>query len=158
MNTTEIRPAPVPVYLDADALICGSVSTTNAPHALLRLAEAHLIEGVVCVRTCQEAEKNIVDKFPRQATVARSLLRQIAACLTVAPTPTPDEVRRYAGQANPKDLPHLTVAIQHHCQYLVTYNVRHYYPESDTPVVVRPDEFLEQVRDALTQLYRIRLP
>ena len=32
-NATEIRLAPVPVYIDADVLICGSVSTTNAPPA-----------------------------------------------------------------------------------------------------------------------------
>jgi predicted nucleic acid-binding protein len=154
----EVRPAPVPVYLDADTLICGSVARTNAPHAILRLAEAHLIEGVVCVRACQEAEKNIVGKFPEQAVVARSLFRQIVACLTVVPTPTPEEVARYAGQADPKDLPHLTAAIRQHCQYLITYNVRHYHPEANTPIVLRPDEFLEQVRDILTQLYRIRLP
>jgi len=69
-NATEIRPDPVPVYIDADVLICGSVSTTNAPHAILRLAEARLIEGVVCVRACEEAEKNIIDKFPEKAIVA----------------------------------------------------------------------------------------
>lgn len=79
-NAMEIRPAPVPVYIDADVLICGSVSTTNAPHVILRLAEARLIEGAVCVRACEEAEKNIVDKFPEKAIVARRLLRQIVNC------------------------------------------------------------------------------
>ena len=157
-NTTEIKPAPVPVYIDADVLICGSVSTTNAPHAILRLAEAHLIEGVVCVQACKEAEKNIVGKFPEKATVARRLFRQIINCLTVVPTPLSNEVSRYIGQAQPKDLPHLTAAIQQHCQYLITYNVRHYYPSGNIPLVIRPDEFIGLVRDTLVGLYRIRIP
>ena len=121
-NATVIRPAPVPVYIDADVLIGGSVSTRNAPHAILRLAEANLIEGVVCVQGCMEAEKNIVIKFPQHVDHARRFFRQIIDSLTVVPTPLPDEIARYAGQADPKDLPHLTAAIQQHCQYLITYN------------------------------------
>ncbi|MBM3243117.1 PIN domain-containing protein [Candidatus Poribacteria bacterium] len=97
-NVTEIKPAPVPVYIDADVLVCGSVSTTNAPHVILRLVEARLIEGVVCVQACKEAEKNIVDNFPEKATVARRLFRQIIDCFTVVPTPSPEEVARYVGQ------------------------------------------------------------
>lgn len=157
-NATEIRPAPMPVYIDADVLVCGSVSTTNAPHAILRIAEAHLIEGVVCVQACKEAEKNIVDKFPGKAILARRLFRQIISCFTVVPTPTPEEVARYVGQAQPKDLPHLTAAIQQHCQYFITYNVRHYYPSSNIPLVIRPGEFIELIRDTLGRLYRIRIP
>jgi hypothetical protein len=81
-NTTVIRPAPVPVYIDADVLICGSVSTTNAPYTILRLAEANLIEGIVCVQGCMEAEKNIIIKFPEHANVARYFFRQIIGSLT----------------------------------------------------------------------------
>jgi len=154
----EIKPAPVPVYIDADVLICGSVSTTNAPHAILRLAEARFIEGVVCVQACKEAEKNIVKKFPDKAAIARWLFRQIIDCLTVVPTPSPEEVAHYVGQAQPKDLTHLTAAIQQHCQYFITYNVRHYYPSGNIPLVIRPDEFTELVRDTLIGLYQIKIP
>jgi len=154
----EIKPAPVPVYIDADVLICGSVSATNASHATLRLAEAHIIEGVVCVQACKEAEKNIVNKFPERAPVARRLFRQIIDSFTVVPTPSSEEMARYVGQAQPKDLPHLTAAIQQHCQYFITYNVRHYYPSGNIPLVIRPDEFIGLARDSMVGLYRIRIP
>ena len=110
------------------------------------------------MQACKEAEKNIADKFPEKATVARRLFRQIIECLTVVSTPSPEETARYVGQAQPKDLPHLTAAIQQHCQYFITYNVRHYYPSGNIPLVVRPDEFIELVRDTLVGLYQNRIP
>ena len=139
------------VFVDADVLFAGAVSPSEAGASLvvLRLAEITLIEAITSQQVLVEAERNLTEKLP-QALPAFRLL--VSRCLRVVPDPAPADLARHAGAAHPKDLPILAAAVREGCPWLVTFNTRHYQPGHDSVTVLRPGEFVLQVRDLLTRL------
>lgn len=139
------------IYVDADVLLasCASPSAHSAGQVVLRLSEITLIDAVTSELALEECRRNLAEKLP-DAMEAFELLRKRA--LDVMPAPSTDTVRRHAGRADWKDVPHLACALEHSCTYLVTYNTKDYAPGHPDVQVVRPGELVRRVRERLTGL------
>lgn len=139
------------IFIDADVLFAGAAgpSEYGASLVVLGLAEITLIEAVASRQVIIEAERNLKEKFPR-ALSTFSLL--VDRCLDIVEDPSREDLLRYEGAADPKDLPLLVVAIQHNCSWLVTYNTRHFQPGRPEIVVLEPGAMVRKVRELLTYL------
>jgi predicted nucleic acid-binding protein len=139
------------VLVDADVLFAGAVSPSEAGASLviLRLAEITLIEALTSQQVITETERNLAAKLPQKLPEFRLL---VSRCLRVVPDPSPADLARHAGAAHDKDLPILVAAVRERCPWLVTFNVRHFQPGHPEVTVLRPGEFVLQVRDLLTRL------
>ena len=139
------------VFVDADVLFAGAAGSTEygASLVVLRMAEITLIEAITCSQVIDEAERNLEHKLPAALPAFRLLASR---CLQVTPTPTADELGPYQGLAHVKDLPILAAALRERCPILLTFNQRHFRPGSPKVEVLRPGDFLQQVRLYLTQL------
>ena len=111
------------LFLDADVLIAGSASTSGASHIVLQLSRLTIIECITSKQAQTEAERNLMEKLPFAFPTFRQLLD---VAVKIVNDPLPQELQLFQGQANPKDLPILITAIMNDCNYLVTFNVRHY--------------------------------
>ncbi len=139
--TTQI-PKPRLVF-DADVLIAGAASTTGASHLLLKLAELGILEGITTRLAQAEAERNLRGKLPRALPAFRALLRE---AIEVVVNPSLSACAGCSAQAEVKDVPHLVAAIEQRCRYLVTFNTRHYWPETQDIEVIRPGDLLQRIR------------
>ena len=139
------------VFLDADVIFAGAAAPSEhgASHVVLRMGEITLIECVTSQQAVIEVERNLADKLPTKLPEFRLL---VSRCLRVVPDPEPADLLPYAGQADAKDLPILVAALRERCPYLLTFNVRHYFPPAGTITVQQPGEFLLTVRGLLSQL------
>jgi hypothetical protein len=149
MNPT---PPPKPrVFVDADALFAGAASPSahSASLVVLQLAEITLIEAVTSRQVIVEAERNLETKLPQTLPTFRLLVNR---SLDIVPDPRPDDLVAYEGTADAKDLPILIAAVQAHCPWLVTFNVRHFQPGHPEVTVLQPGDFIQRVRERLTAL------
>lgn len=137
------------VLVDADVLIAGSASTSGASHILLRLSEFTIIECICSESVLVETERNLLKKLPHALPLFRLLTR---SALRVVQDPNPSLMESHAGQADPKDLPILVAAVEQGCHYLVTFNTKHYWPQSTELVVLPPGELLRRIRESLADL------
>lgn len=139
------------VFLDADVIFAGAAAPTEhgASHVVLRLGEITLLDCVTSTQAVTEVKRNLAKKLPSKLPELRLI---ISRSLRIVPDPEPAELARHKGQADPKDLPILVAALQHHCRFLLTFNTRHYTPTSPTIVVQRPGAFILTVRSLLAQL------
>jgi hypothetical protein len=139
------------VFLDADVIFAGAAAPTEhgASHIVLRLGEITLLDCVTSTQAVTEVERNLAEKLPGKLPELRLILSR---SLRVVPDPAPQDLTRYQGQADPKDLPILVAALQQGCRFLLTFNTRHYAPATDEIIVQRPGDFLKTVRTLLTQL------
>ncbi len=152
MPATPTPRTPKPrIFIDADVLFAGAASPGEhgASLILLRMAELTLIEAVISQQVIEECERNLIEKM---AAVLPAFHMLVSRCAHIVPNPTIDEVARYAGMADPKDLPILVAALQADCAWLVTFNVRHFRPGHPKIVVSRPGEFVLRVRELLARL------
>jgi hypothetical protein len=81
------------VFLDADALFAGSVSTTGAAHLLLKLSELSLLDGVTSEQAVTEAKRNLQGKLPESVPDFEEL---VAAAVQVSPDSLSEELQPYA--------------------------------------------------------------
>ncbi len=139
------------VMVDADVLFAAAASPSERGASLLvlRLAELTLIDAVASEQVITEVERNLAEKLPDalstfQLLAARSLRR--------VSDPTSDALPPYRGAADEKDLPILVAALNTGCQWLVTFNVRHFQPGADSVQVVRPGDFILRIRSLLHAL------
>ena len=144
-------PLRVTVFVDADVLFAGAASPSEhgASLVILRLAEITLVDAVTSQQVITEVERNLGEKLPRKLPELRML---VSRCLRVADNPRPEELLPYAGAADPKDLATLVTALHERCEYLVTFNVRHFRPGHADVAVLRPGEFVLRVREQLAYL------
>ena len=146
------------VFLDANVLIAGA-ATSNAQSAsqvVLRLAEATVIEAVTSRQAVEECERNLAEKLPGAVGTFRRLVA--AAEVAVLDDPSPRSLAEHEGKADPKDLPHLVVALGAGCPVLVTFNGRDYHPGDPTVEVVRPGVLVQRVRARLAGMAVPRPP
>jgi predicted nucleic acid-binding protein len=99
------------------------------------------------VRT--EVERNLAAKVPAALTAFQALAE--AACTWVG-QPPPRRVAALRSQADPKDRPTLAAAIEERCEWLVTFNIRHFRPKGEGIRVATPGEFVEALRALLEAL------
>lgn len=139
------------VFVDADVLFAGAASPSEqgASLVVLRMAEITLIDAVTSVQVITEVERNLAGYLPSALPVFRML---VSRCLRVIADPLPDELDVCRNLADPKDAPILAVAVREQCPWLVTFNVRHFQPGHPLVRVVRPGDFVQQVRAMLAQL------
>lgn len=145
------RPPKPRVFIDADVLFAGAVSSSEhgASLTILRLAEITLIDALASEQVIVEAERNLAAKLPATLPAFRLLVDR---CLTVVSIPTAEEVAHFDGLADRTDLPILVAAVQQHCPWLVSFNVRHYRPGHPDVMVLQPGEFVQRVRYLLSAL------
>ncbi|MBI3922182.1 MAG: PIN domain-containing protein [Armatimonadetes bacterium] len=141
------------LYFDADVIIAGSASSTGAGHALLRACGSTLLVGITSETAYDEAERNLSKKIPRALDDFRSLM---GTAVAVVADPTEDQMDSCRGWASPDDLPHLAVAVHQKCDYLVTFNTRHYFPTTDAPTIIRPANLLMHIRGSLSLMRQSR--
>ena len=145
------RPPKPRVFVDADVLFAGAASPNNhiASQVVLRLAEITLIEAITSQQVTVEAERNLAAKLPQALPTFRLL---VSRCLCIVPGPQQADLSHHSGLADPKDLPILVAAMREGCQWLVTFNVRHFEPGHPAVTVVRPGNFVLHVRELLAHL------
>lgn len=139
------------VFIDADVLFAGAAAPSEygASLVVLRMAEITLVEALASRQVITEAERNLTGKFPKALSTFKLLIER---CLEIIEEPTPDDVSKYEGLADAKDLPILVAAIKHQCPWLVTYNIRHFQPGHPDVTVLEPGAFIQRVREILTYL------
>jgi len=140
------------VFIDADALFAASASGSEhgASLVVLRLGEITLIDLVTSEQVITEVQRNLQKKMPT-ALLTFQLLCQKS--LTIIANPTEEECLPYKNQADPKDLPILVAALQSESVWLLTFNLRHFYPPPESIKVALPGTFIQEIRHLLTQLY-----
>jgi uncharacterized protein len=141
------------VFVDADVIFAGAAGPTRhgASLVVLRMAEITLIEALTSHQALDEAERNLEAKLPQALSTFRLLVDR---CLRVVPDPRPQGLAPYEGMAHPKDLPILACALREGCPWLVTFNGKDFEPGHPELRVLRPGEFVLQVRDRLVHLTR----
>jgi hypothetical protein len=139
------------VFVDADVIFAGSAARTEhgASHVLLLMGEITLLDCVTSRQAIVEVERNLGSKLPAKLPEFRLLTSR---CLRVVADPPASELPAYTGMADPKDLPLLVAALHEQCDYLVTFNIRHYFPHGRVITVLRPGDFLQTVRAMLSQM------
>jgi predicted nucleic acid-binding protein len=137
------------VFFDANVLIAAAPSSTGASFLLLRLSESGLIHGCTCPQVLHEAARNVRQKVPSALPVFQGIIA--AANLTVVPDATPGLLTSLQGLAHADDLPILACAIEAHCAFLTTFNVRHYQIPGSRIRVIRPGDLVSRLRRSLAQ-------
>jgi hypothetical protein len=145
------RPRKLRVFVDADMLFAGAASPSehSASLVILRLAEITLIDALASQQVVIEAERSLAAKLPGALPTFQLI---VSRCLRVVPDPQPADLRPHLGLAHREDLPILVAALQEGCQWLVTFNVRHFQPGHHNLAVLRPGDFVMRVRDLLAHL------
>ena len=139
------------VFVDADVLFAGvaSPSQHGASLVVLHMAEITLIDAVTSQQVITEAERNLAGYLPAALPAFRLI---VSRCLRAVPDPTSADLMPYAGVADPKDLSILVAALRERCEWLVTFNLRHFQPGHPSVAVARPGEFIQRVRTHLAAL------
>jgi len=147
----ENKPEKPRIFIDADVLFAGSASPHqySASLVILRMAEITLIKAITSQQVITEVERNLEQKFPAALVTFRML---VSRCLQVLPDPTEQEVDALTGLADPKDLPILAAAIKHDCQFLTTYNIKHFQPGIPTLTILPPGDLVQRIRYLLSSI------
>jgi predicted nucleic acid-binding protein len=132
----------VAVCLDADVLIAGLLSRTDASHAILILGEVGLLTLVVPEAVVDEVRRNLTDKLPETLPLFEEFLRSVPVRVC---RPTAQDQERVRALADPKDVPILAAAIGAGTPLLVTHNVRH-FRSGESVRIVRPRVLIEEAR------------
>jgi len=141
---------PVRVFFDSDVMIAGSASASGASFALLHLAELGLIKGYVSAQVLEECRRNLAEKLPGAVVPFEKIVER---CVTVW-TASPDEdlLSLASNQADNKDVSILASALETRARFLVTFNVKDYWPTSTAQIeILKPGELLSRIRLALNK-------
>jgi predicted nucleic acid-binding protein len=139
------------LFVDADVIFAGAAAPSEhgASHVILRMGEITLIDCVTSEQAVTEVERNLAEKLPHKLPEFRLLVNR---SLRIIGNPYPDDLTCFRGQADPKDLPILVAAMKEGCPFLLTFNIRHFKPASNSIRVLRPGEFLLEIRNLLSNL------
>jgi hypothetical protein len=136
------------VFIDADVL---SPNEHSASLVILRMAELTLIDALTSEQVITEVERNLKAKMPGAMPAFQMLLRR---CLKVVPDPERSDVEKAGKIAHPGDLAILVAAGLEKCDFLATYNIRHYQPGLPGVSVLKPGDLVLRIRHLLSQLHR----
>lgn len=145
------KPEKPRIFIDADVLFAGAASPNehSASNLILRMSELTLIEAITSQQVITEAERNLETKIPTALPAFRLL---VSRCLKIVQDPAPDQLPAYRGLADPQDLPILVTAIRESCDFLTSYNLRHYQPGHPSVTVLKPGDLVLRIRYLLSQL------
>jgi len=135
------------MFFDSDVMIAGSASIKGGSFALLQFAELGFIRGIVSTRVLDECRKNLVNKLPEAVLPFEKIIER---CVTVNAFPSQASIFFASNQAEKKDVVILASALEAEARFLVTFNVKDYWPSEATDIkVVTPGELLAWIRLAL---------
>jgi predicted nucleic acid-binding protein len=139
------------IFLDSDVVFAGAASPSEhgASHVILRMAEITLIECVVSDQVVTEVERNLAAKLPEKIPELQLIINR---SLKIAPDPLSNDLAQFSGQADFKDLSILVAALKEGCSHLLTFNLRHFSPDSRRITVQRPGAFLSTIRNLLATI------
>lgn len=153
MSSTPLttQPEKLKLFIDADVLFAASASGSEygASLVVLRLGEITLLDIITSEQVITEVERNLTKKIPKALPAFRLICQR---SLSIVENPPQAEISKYNEYADPKDLPILTSALEEACAFLLTFNTRHFHPPSDLISVLRPGEFIKEVRHILTNM------
>jgi len=137
----------IKVFFDADVLIAGSASTTGASFLLLQLCELGLLKGLTNSQVIIECHRNIRKKIPQAEPAFNEIVKNSLEIFKELPN---FDCENYKNMADEKDLPILISAILSNADYLITFNTKHYFPDSSIRLVVtNPGTLLQKIRNQL---------
>ena len=142
-------PRVIRIFCDADVLIAGAASVTGASYILLRMSEFTILDCLTSQYVVEEAERNLLEKFPASLPGFRRILD---AAVNIVPAAPRALVRTHAGQAHAKDLPVLAAALACRADFLATFNIRHFRPRNNPPIILQPGEVLARIRASLARV------
>ena len=149
-----LREERLRVYVDADVLLAG-IATENPSAAfrvVLEASELTLLDLVVSQKVLDECDRNLSELVSEGSALEElrwSLQEAVDRAVEVVEDPT--SFSPIPG-ADPKDVIHLTCAVEHNCDFLVTYNVSD-YPRSYAGVsVVEPGTLVKRIREQIQNL------
>ncbi len=132
------------VFFDSDVLIAGSASQSGASFSLLQLCELKLINGIINNQVLNECNRNLQKKLPDALPFFDQVLQN---ALSVMDNPLKYALSKYKKMAHIKDLPILVSAIHSHADYLVTFNIKHYHPDSSLQLkACQPGDLIQFIR------------
>jgi predicted nucleic acid-binding protein len=140
------------VFVDANVLIAGVVSTGGASQAVLRLAEIGMFQLVVSRQVLDEVERNLRKKLPRSLPNFAAQMARLR--LEIVPDPSPDEVAPWNAMIHPSDAPILCVAVKTAADRFLTLNTRHFTPAVAAQsglLIQTPAELITELRDLVTK-------
>jgi predicted nucleic acid-binding protein len=139
------------VFIDSDVLFAGSTSPNihSASNVILQMGEITLIKVVASEQVITEVSRNLSDKIPEALPIFTRIVKR---CIQVIPDPSSQDVEDFSTQADWKDVPILAAALNARCHYLITFNIRDYWPDKNDISILRPGEFLLKVREMLSKL------
>lgn len=149
-----LREERLRIYIDADVLLAG-IATENpsaASRVILEASELTLLDLVAGRTVLDECDRNLGALVPEGAVLEElrvSLQEAVDRAVEVVEDPTP--LSPIPG-TDPKDVIHLTCAVEHDCDFLVTYNVSD-YPRSHAGVtVIEPGTLVKRIREQIRNL------
>ncbi len=140
------------VFVDANVLIAGADSTSDASNAILRLAEVGLFQLVVSRQVLDEAERNLRKKLPRALPNFAAQMARLR--LEIVPDPTPGEITPWAAIIHPSDAPILCAAVKASTHRFLTLNTRHFTPKVAAQsglLIQTPAQLMAEVRELVTK-------
>lgn len=148
MTSTPPRPL---IFVDADVLFAGAASPHRhgASLVILRMAEITLIDALASEQVITEVVRNLENKMPDALPLFHLLVNR---CVRVVANPTPAEIHAVSEAAHLKDRPILAAAVREGCDYLTTFNLRHFQPGVESVTVLQPGDLVQRVRYLLAHL------
>lgn len=139
------------IFVDANVLIAGADSRTGASNAVLKLAEAGLIQLVVNRQVLDEAERNIRLKLPRAMPNFAVQMAQLS--LEIVPDPPKNEINKWVSIIEVTDAPILASAILAKVDRLLSLNTKDFnddVAQASGLIIQTPGAFIQNVRQIVT--------
>jgi predicted nucleic acid-binding protein len=141
------------VFLDSNVVLSGLFSDKGAPRIILDILSLRLpfLVGVTGQYNLLEIERNISKKLPAALSLYKAFYRKMN--LQIIPIPSGEEIKKFAGAVNKKDMPVLVSAIKGNVDFLVTGDKKdfeHLKTKGGYAFkVVSPSEFVEDILPVL---------
>ena len=107
-------------------------------------------KGYVSVQVLEECRRNLAKKLPRAVPLFEKIVERSVSITTTPPDKA--SLCFVSNQAEKKDVSILASAVDAKAQFLVTFNVKDYWPANTTRLeVLTPGELLSRIRFALNR-------
>lgn len=139
----------VKIFLDSNVIISGLLSGKGAPKILLDVLSLKLpfLTGVTGRYNIIEIERTIKKKLPEALPVYKEYFPKTN--ISVIPLPSAEEIRRFSGHINDKDVPVLVSAVKGKADFLLTGDKRHFEKLKSSRkypfIVLSPADFIEKI-------------
>lgn len=142
------------VYIDADVLLAG-IATENpsaASRVILEASELTLLDLLASQKVLDECERNLSEVAPEEPVLGalRQSFREVVA-RAVEVVDDPASLSSIP-ETDPKDVIHITSAVSHDCDFLVTYNISDYPRSHEGTTVDEPGTLVTRIREQIRDL------